>query len=197
MLALPVASLDHHLYHTFHEIHPLHPQRVCNTFLLPLVPSLIPLNLPLPHHSLRTTAGNRAIIMIEYLISLVGLYIGWSLISLELNHRRAKSIDIPLIRIPIDPLNLPFQILEPHMFKLLDLFFSTLPDSIGFMRRGWFNIEKADPHLRYGPIFALVTPRSVHLHVCDAEAIHDMFSRRQDFRRPSEYYSEASYDTLL
>ncbi|KAF2470382.1 cytochrome P450 monooxygenase [Lindgomyces ingoldianus] len=127
--------------------------------------------------------------MFEYLIALVGLYFGWSLVCLEINHRRASSMGIPLVRVPVDPLNILFQVFEPHLWKILDLFPSVMmPNFARYMRRGWFFLDKADSHLRYGPIFACVTPRGIHVQVCDSEAIHDMFSRRFDFVRPSENY---------
>lgn len=129
--------------------------------------------------------------MLEYFIAVVGLYLGYSFICLELNYRRASAMGIPLVRVPVDPLNIPFQVFEPHLFKLLDLFPSAaLPTFVPYLRRGWFFIDKADSHLRYGSIFACVTPRGIHVQVCESEAIHDIFSRRLDFIRPSENYSE-------
>jgi hypothetical protein len=131
------------------------------------------------------------IAMLEYFIAVVGAYVGYSFICLEHNYRRASAMGIPLVRLPVDPLNIPFQVLEPHLFKILDLLPSNvLPNFVPYLRRGWFFFDKADSHLRYGPIFALITPRGIHVQVCDSEAIHDIFSRRLDFVRPSENYSE-------
>jgi hypothetical protein len=44
--------------------------------------------------------------------------------------------------------------------------------------------------VRYGPIFAFVTPRGVHVYISDADAIADIFRRRLDFKRPIENYSK-------
>ncbi|KAF2712771.1 cytochrome P450 [Pleomassaria siparia CBS 279.74] len=127
--------------------------------------------------------------MMEYLVAAVGLYLGFNFICLELNYRRALTMGIPLVRVPVDPLNIPFQVFEPHLFKLLDLLPSdALPIFVRYLRRGWFFVDKADSHLRYGPIFACITPRGIHVQVCDSEAIHDMFARRLDFIRPTENY---------
>lgn len=103
----------------------------------------------------------------------------------------------PLVRVPVDPLNIPFQVLEPHLFALLDLLLpsTVLPTFGPYLRRGWFFRDKAEPHLRYGPMFAIVTPRGFHIQICDLESIHDMFSRRLDFVRPVENYDETK--TLL
>lgn len=130
--------------------------------------------------------------MLEYFVAIVGLYLGYSLICLELNYKRASAMGIPLIRVPIDPLNIPFQTIEPHFFKLIDLLPpAVLPTFVPYLRRGWFFLDKAASHLRHGPIFARVTPRGIHVEVCDSEAIHDIFTRRLNFIRPTENYSAA------
>ncbi|KAF2821233.1 cytochrome P450 [Ophiobolus disseminans] len=127
--------------------------------------------------------------MIEHVLALLGLYVGWAFICLELNHKRASVMRIPLVRVPIDPLNLFFMVLEPHIFRIIDLLPpSILPNFVQYMRRGWFFLDKADAHLKYGPMWASVTPRGIHIQICDSEAIHDMFNRRYDFIRPSENY---------
>lgn len=131
--------------------------------------------------------------MIEYLIAAVAAYIGWCMVCLELNYRRASSMRIPLIRVPVDYLNIPFQVIEPHMFNIIDLLpapiVNSLPTFVPYMRRGWFFYEKASSHVRYGPAFALVTPRSIWMQVSDSEAVHEIFTRRSDFLRPQENYS--------
>jgi hypothetical protein len=129
--------------------------------------------------------------MLQYLIAAAGLYMGWSFICLELNYKRASTMHVPLVRVPVDPMNILWQVFGTHVFKLLDLvpsFF--LPRFVRYMRRGWFFLDKADSHLRYGPVWAVVSPGGIHMQICDSEAIHDMFDRRHDFIRPSENYSE-------
>ncbi|KAH3969293.1 hypothetical protein HBI81_072260 [Parastagonospora nodorum] len=130
--------------------------------------------------------------MIEYLIATVVAYVGWCMVCLELNYRRASSMGIPLIRVPVDYLNVPFQVIEPHIFTIIDLLPASivkrLPTFVPYMRRGWFFHAKANPHVRYGPAFALVTPRTIWMQVCDSEAVHEIFTRRSDFLRPQENY---------
>ena len=128
--------------------------------------------------------------IIEVLVGAVLSYTLWSLVTLQINYRRASSMGVPLIRQPVDPLNIPFTVLEPHLFGLLDLFPIQLPSFLYYLRRGWHFGDKADTHLEHGPIWALVTPRDIHLHVSDSEAIHSIFSRRGEFIRPSKMYSE-------
>ena len=108
---------------------------------------------------------------------------------MEINYRRAASMSIPLVRLPIDPENIVWLVLEPHLWRLLD----RLPFSFGnfgrYSRRGWHFRDKAKSHLRYGPAWALVTPAGVHVYVADPDAVQDIFNRRGDFLRPSKMYS--------
>jgi hypothetical protein len=116
----------------------------------------------------------------------------WSFVALEINYRRAASMKIPLVRLPIDPLNILFQVFESHVWKIIDQLpvSSLLPNWTRYARRGWYFKDKAGSHLRYGPIWALVTPCDIHILVCDPEAVHEVFARRNDFIRPNKMYSE-------
>jgi hypothetical protein len=71
------------------------------------------------------------------LLGVCAAYLVWSLVALEINYRRASTMGIPLVRLPIDPLNLPWLILEPLIWRLLDC----LPFDCGtfgrYARRGW------------------------------------------------------------
>ena len=130
--------------------------------------------------------------IVKLLLGLTVCYTVWSLICLERNYRRAKTMGVPLVRIPIDPMNVLWLILEPPLFKILD----RLPFDYGnigrYSRRGWHFRDKATSHLKYGPAWAIVTPREVYLHVCDPVAINEVFTRRADFMRPHQLYSRYS-----
>ena len=131
--------------------------------------------------------------IIEALITFLLFYITWSLVALEVNYRRAATMGIPLVRLPMDPLNILFQVFESHVWNVIDRFpvmIPYLPGWTRYARRGWYFKDKASSHLRYGPIWALVTPCDIHILVCDPEAVHDVFARRNDFVRPSKMYSE-------
>ena len=110
---------------------------------------------------------------------------------MELNYKWASSMGIPLVRLPVDPLNIPWLLLGPLLWRFLD---RIVPFSFGtfgrYSRRGWHFHEKANSHLQYGPAWALVTPRDVYVYVADPNAIHDMFTRRGDFLRHIKMYSE-------
>jgi hypothetical protein len=118
----------------------------------------------------------------QALLGLGVAYLIWSLIAMEINYWRASSMGIPLVRLPVDPMNIAWLILEPRLWRLLD----RLPFDWGtfgrYSRRGWHFHDKAESHLHFGPAWALVTP-------------HDIFIRRGDFLRPSKMYSK--WDGIL
>jgi hypothetical protein len=51
----------------------------------------------------------------EILLGLGVIYLAWSLIAMEINYRRASSMGIPLVRLPVDPMNIVWLILEPPL----------------------------------------------------------------------------------
>lgn len=118
---------------------------------------------------------------------LLGLAVAWLLYSrmaLAKNLRRAQAIDFPLLTVPVSPMNVFWIEIEPLVFRIID----SLPFSLGtfgrYGRRGWHFLDKAASHLELGDSFALVTRRETFLHICDPDAINDVFARRQDFVRP-------------
>jgi hypothetical protein len=130
-------------------------------------------------------------IMLSILV-VTAAYLIWSLICLEKNYARAKPMGIPLVRLPIDPLNVLFQVFESNVWAILDRLplKCILPRWTKYARRGWFFEDKAETSLRIGKIWALVTPVGVYVQLTDPEAINDVLSRRLDFQRPSEPYSK-------
>lgn len=134
--------------------------------------------------------GHSFAIPLQVLITIFVGYLSWSLIAMELNYRRAKLMGIPLVRIPIDPLNILWSILENPTWRLLNL----LPVDWGtfalYSRRGWNFKDKSASHIRYGPIWAVVTPRNIWVSIADPDAINDIYKRRTDFLRPNELYSK-------
>lgn len=121
-------------------------------------------------------------------------YAAWSVLTLERNYRRAKTMGIPLIRVLVDPLNIPWQVIEPHFWAVVDYFDISLPKTTILLRRGWHFQVKSAMHEELGPIWAFVTPKDIHVQVCDSEALHDIYARRADFLRPREFYRKSSGD---
>jgi hypothetical protein len=145
---------------------------------------------PITHNRQRAT-NNDDKMFVQLLAAAALCYLAWSIVTLQINYRRASTMGIPLIRLPVDPLNVPFQVFEPHIFRLLDTLPIRLPEFLYCLRRGWYFGDKADMHLKYGPIWAFVTPRDIHVLLADSEAIHQVYSRRGDFLRPRKMYGES------
>ena len=115
--------------------------------------------------------------ILELLGTLALFYLAWSMVMLEMNYRPASTIGIPLVRLYIDPQNVLWVILEPIFWSWLDrLPVNWRNYNFGrYSRRGWPFADRGESHRRYGPIWAIVTPRDIYVNVADSEAIHDMF----------------------
>ncbi|KAK3380678.1 cytochrome P450 monooxygenase [Lasiosphaeria ovina] len=118
-------------------------------------------------------------------------WVAWSLVCLEINVRKGRAINVPVKRLPIDPYNIAWLIFQDFLWMVIDrlpIEWSSLPDAVRFSRRGWQFPEKANMHVRLGPVFALATPRVLFLIIADPEAAEDVFARRRDFLRPIADY---------
>lgn len=116
-------------------------------------------------------------------------YSGLALIN---NVRRARSMNVPLVVVPISPMNILWIVFEPLVFKFLDSLRFQFGSFSRYGRRGWHFHDKAATHVEMGDAWALVTPRETFLHICNPEAINEIFARRQDFIRPAQLYRESS-----
>jgi uncharacterized membrane protein len=76
--------------------------------------------------------------IVAVIVGSVLFYLAWSFVALEINYRRAASMKIPLVRLPIDPLNILFQVFESHVWKIIDRLpvSSLLPTWTRYARRG-------------------------------------------------------------
>ncbi|KAJ6032348.1 cytochrome P450 [Penicillium herquei] len=107
---------------------------------------------------------------------------------MEIHYRRASAMGIPVVRLCVDAQNLAWMILEPHVWPLIEKLPFNLRSFGRYSRRGWLFHDRGDSHRRYGPVWALATPREITLIVAESEAIHSIFQRRTDFVRPSIMY---------
>ncbi|RYO79854.1 hypothetical protein DL766_003109 [Monosporascus sp. MC13-8B] len=129
--------------------------------------------------------------IVQLFLGSVLAYLLWSIICLEINARKARSLKVPFVRIPIDSNNVPWTIVQPHVWNILDrlpIKWSSYPDFVRYSRRGWHFADKSETHVRLGPVWALVTPVAIYLHFADADAINEIFTRRTDFVRPIKEY---------
>ncbi|RYO83349.1 hypothetical protein DL764_009462 [Monosporascus ibericus] len=129
--------------------------------------------------------------IVQLFLGSVLVYLLWNIICLEINARKARRLKVPLVRLPIDSNNVPWTIIQPHLWSILDrlpIKWSSYPDFVRYSRRGWHFADKSETHVRLGPVWALVTPVAIYLHFADPDAIHEIFSRRADFVRPIKEY---------
>lgn len=70
-----------------------------------------------PFHALGTPYIK--IVMRDYLGALVALYASWSLVTLRADYKRASSVGIPLVWVPVDGLDIQWQVLWSHILKVL------------------------------------------------------------------------------
>lgn len=126
----------------------------------------------------------------EIAVALLIAWISYSAVYLFINVQRARQMKVPIVIVPVSPMNVLWLAMEPLFFGMID----RLPFDLGtfkrYGRRGWHFRDKARSHVELGDVFALVTPRETFLHVAESGAIVDIFSRRMDFLRPVQLYSE-------
>ncbi|KAI1419302.1 cytochrome P450, partial [Xylaria sp. FL1777] len=129
--------------------------------------------------------------IITMILGPVLAYMIWTFVELELNVRKARQLDVPYIRLPIDSNNVLWTIFQPYVWKILDRLpfaWSSYPDFVRYSRRGWHYTDRSDTHVRLGPVWALVTPVATYMHFADPNAINEIFTRRSDFVRPVKEY---------
>ncbi|KAK8040140.1 cytochrome P450 monooxygenase [Apiospora rasikravindrae] len=125
----------------------------------------------------------------QVLFSVALAYIGWSFACLEANVRKARSLGVPVLRLPIDVNNVFWILLQPHIWKVLDSLpfqWSSYPRVVRYLRRGWYMHAKAEAHELLGPVWALAAPVTFVIHVADPDAIQHILNRPGDFQRPYE-----------
>lgn len=127
-------------------------------------------------------------------------YLVWTLVSLEANLRKARALQVPVVRIPFSVDSNIWVIFQPLAWAVLEhcvpVQWSSYPDFIRFSHRNWHFLEKSRPTARFGPIWALVSPTGISLHVVDPDAINEIFARWKDFVRPVHKYSKSTWGKL-
>ncbi|KAI3317209.1 putative cytochrome P450 [Xylariaceae sp. AK1471] len=134
---------------------------------------------------------------IPVLLSSALAYIVWTLACLEVNVRRARTLQVPVVRIPFSADSNFWVILQPLVWTVLDycipIEWSSYPDFIRFSHRNWHFLEKSRPTARFGSVWALVSPANINLHVADPDAIEEIYSRWKDFVRPNHKYNMLAF----
>lgn len=124
------------------------------------------------------------------LLVLLG-YASWCFLLMEENVRKARTIGIPVVRLPIDPSNVPWTAFQSVVWSVVDrlpIKWSSYPDWLRLSRWGWAVFESSGIHQKYGPVFAHASPGGIYVYVADPGAAHDLLWKRKDFFRPTELY---------
>ncbi|ROW18393.1 hypothetical protein VPNG_00168 [Cytospora leucostoma] len=112
--------------------------------------------------------------ILQAIVSFALAYLIWSIVCLEINVHKARALNVPVVRVPVDPVNFLWVFLQSHVWGLLDrlpIQWSSYPDFIRFTYRGWHFREKSNSAVRLGPVWALVTPVTFYLQVAEPHAI--------------------------
>ncbi|KAI8948537.1 putative cytochrome P450 [Xylaria longipes] len=135
--------------------------------------------------------------IISLLLSSALAYLVWTLVCLELNVRKARALQIPVVRSPVSAESNLWVIIQPLVWKILDncvaIPWSSYPDFVRFSHRNWHFLEKSRPTERFGSAWALASPAGISLHVADPDAITEIYSRWKDFVRPSHKYGMLAF----
>jgi hypothetical protein len=127
------------------------------------------------------------------ILLLLGPLIAWvayTYFCLSQNVGRARAMNVPIVVVPVSPMNFLWIATQQVVFSLLD----RLPMNLGtfgrYARREYHFLDKASTHCELGEVFALVTPCEIFLQICDPKGIMAILQRGQDFTRPIQLYSE-------
>ncbi|KAI5866716.1 putative cytochrome P450 [Durotheca rogersii] len=124
-------------------------------------------------------------------------YLVWTLICLEANARKARSLQVPVVRIPFSTGSNIWVLIQPLVWTILGwcvpIRWSSYPDFVRFSHRNWQFLEKSSPTERFGPVWALVSPAGIGLYVTDPDTAEEIFSRWKDFVRPVHKYGMLAF----
>ncbi|KAJ8124737.1 hypothetical protein O1611_g8903 [Lasiodiplodia mahajangana] len=132
--------------------------------------------------------------MISSILLLTGALVAW-LASKYINGLRrnialAKSTGLPYHVVPINPIN---NISQLFRFIWLPLWKLLVPkkyweDIITVCEWNWQFRKQFAPFAKMGDNILIASPTSLMLHTANAELIHQVTSRREDFPKPTEFY---------
>ncbi|KAL8798471.1 MAG: hypothetical protein Q9200_007767, partial [Gallowayella weberi] len=108
------------------------------------------------------------------------------LYNLFLNYTAARKTGLPTIILPFDCGHPLWLIIDRKVAQWV----RRIPFGSGtftrFNWRGWEIWDRYRAHHELGDAIFFVTPGKNYLQLCDAEAVSDIFRRREDFPRPPE-----------
>lgn len=111
---------------------------------------------------------------------------------LLLNYRIARKIGIPVIVLPASPDNPLWMLTSRYVLSIVKFVFGDC-DVTRYGRLGWEYYTKSKLHLERGDALVLVTPGHNWVYICNAEALNEIFQRRNGFPRPPEMLGKISF----
>lgn len=109
----------------------------------------------------------------------------WNLQCLLRNYRAAKSMDIPIVIILASGDNPVWILLSTPVLLVLRFLFGEI-DIVKYGKPGWESKNKYKMHEELGDVVIHVSPGHNWLYVCNAEAVNEIFKRKEDFDRPPD-----------
>jgi cytochrome P450 len=120
-------------------------------------------------------------------LSLYTCCVVWAASCLANNYARARRMGVPIVLLPISTMNILWIVVQHPVIFLLERFFG--PSNLTrYGSRDWHFRDRAQAHIKFGDVWALVTPGEIWLNVADPNAIVEIFQRRTQFLRPVELY---------
>lgn len=144
--------------------------------------------------SVRKRIPSSTMAVILSVACLLVVWCSYNSYCLLLNYRRASSLSVPIVVVPISPDN-PFWIaLQTSLSSL----FRHVPfgsfSFIRYCRLGWEFHDRYKTHQRLGDTWILVTPNRNWFHTSQADAAYDILSRSREFTRPVWMMSKVTLD---
>lgn len=115
--------------------------------------------------------------------------IAWTANSLAHNRAKAKATGLPYLERWVSPIN-PFWLLWGSSFVRLCQRLGIATENLSRIYSfGWNANERANIHLDYGDVFAVVHPGGLVVCISNADLIYEILQRRTDFRRNMEEFA--------
>ncbi|KAH8202808.1 hypothetical protein TruAng_002971 [Truncatella angustata] len=127
---------------------------------------------------------------ILYLVASLVAYQLYSTVSgLRRNIAKATATGLPYYIVPMSPMNRIGQLFAP----LIMVLWKALPrkyweDIMPVLQADWQYTQRFETFEKLGESFVVVSPGALALYTADAEAIHQVTSKREAFPKPTELY---------
>lgn len=122
-------------------------------------------------------------------VAIFGYFLYSNISGLYQNIAAAKRSGLPYIIVPWDIYNSVWLPAYRSLRPLLEILpKSWTEDWLPYLIPGWVWEQLFHPFEKYGDAFLTVSPGSVHIWLANAEAIHQVASRREAFPKPLEFY---------